>query len=183
VLDAGVALTAVSFRESGRSGWRSEGFAKLSQRVTEIWRVAATADWESFAAARAPFDTHSRRLGLETFVDLGERWQIGTGAARLHGQLAANAPWPLWGQALGGAFGPTVQSYYRSTPWETSHTFGPGWVAYRIDCRADFWWTEISLALGDHTRLPLRWERVQVVNRADVRYEAEFWSLGVLHRF
>lgn len=183
VLEAGVALTAVRFDESGRSGWREEGFASLSQRVTESWRVVATANWESFTAARAPFDTHARRLGLETYYDVTDTWQFAAGVSRLHGQLVANAAWSVWGQAIGGALGPTVQQYYTSIPWEVSNTFGSGWVAYRVECRADFWWTQIAARLSDRTSLPLRYESVKVINRIGVRYDSAFWSLGVLHRF
>ncbi|WP_415908334.1 hypothetical protein [Oleiharenicola sp. Vm1] len=183
VLEAGAALTAVHFRERGRRGWREEGFASLSQRLTDSWRVAATASWESFTAAHAPFDTHARRIGLETFYDATETWQFGAGASRLHGQLVANAAWSVYGQALGGGFGPAIQDYYSRIPWEVSDTFGSGWVAYRVDCRADFWWAQVAARLSDSTSLPLRYESVRVVNRVGVRYDSAFWSLGVLHRF
>jgi hypothetical protein len=183
VLEGGLALTAMRFHESGRSGWRQEGFVSLSQRLTASWRVVATANWESFTASRAPFDTHARRIALETYYDVTDTWQVGAGASRLHGQLVANAAWSVWGQALGGALGPTVQQYYRSVPWEVSNTFGQGWVAYRVECRADFWWTQLSARLSDRTSVPLRYESVKVVNRIGVRYDSAFWSLGVLHRF
>jgi hypothetical protein len=76
-----------------------------------------------------------------------------------------------------------VQNYYTHTPWEVTNTFGPGWVAYRVDCRADFWWAQIAARLGEHTSVPLRYESAKVVNRVGVRYDSAFWSLGVLHRF
>lgn len=183
VLDAGAALTSVNFRESGRSGWREEAFASVSQRLTETWRVVASASWETFTASHAPFDTHARRLGLETYYDVTRTWQLGAGASRLDGQLVANAAWSVWGQAISGGFGPTVQRYYTSIPWETTGTFGPGWVAYRVDCRADFWWTQITARLSEHTSVPLRYESAKVVNRIGIRYDSAFWSLGVLHRF
>lgn len=183
VLEAGVALTATRFDESGRSGWREEGFVSLSQRLTESWRVVAMASWESFAASHAPFDTHARRIGLETYYDVTDTWQFAAGASRLHGQLVANAAWSIWSQAIGGGLGPTVQNYYTRIPWETTNTFGSGWVAYRVDCRADFWWAQLVARLGDHTSVPLRYEHVKVINRIGVRYDSSFWSLGVLHRF
>lgn len=183
VLDAGVALTSVNFRERGRTGWREEGFATLSQRLTESWRLAATANWESFTASHAPFDTHARRLGLETTYDVTSTWQFGAGASRLHGQLVANAVWSVWAQAIGGGFGPAVQQYYTSTPWEVSNTFGNGWVAYRVDCRADLWWAQLTARLSEATSIPLRYESAKVINHVGVRYDSAFWSLGVLHRF
>lgn len=183
VLEAGAALTSVNFRESGRSGWREETFASLSQRLTESWRVVATANWETFTASHAPFDTHARRLGLETYYEVTDTWQFGTGASRLDGQLVANAAWSVWAQAIGGGLGPTVQNYYTSIPWEITNTFGTGWVAYRVDCRADFWWAQVTARLSEHTSMPLRYESVKVVNRIGIRYDSAFWSLGVLHRF
>ncbi|MBI2511400.1 MAG: hypothetical protein HYV96_05440 [Opitutae bacterium] len=183
VLDAGAAFTSVNFRESGRSGWREEAFASLSQRFTENWRVVATASWETFTAAHAPFDTHARRLGLETYYDVTDTWQFGAGASRLDGQLVANAAWSVWSQAIGGGLGPTVQNYYTSIPWEITDTFGDGWVAYRVDCRADFRWAQLTARLTEHTSMPLRYESVKVVNRIGIRYDSAFWSLGVLHRF
>lgn len=183
VLDAGAALASVNFRESGRSGWREEAFVSVSQRLTEAWRIAAAATWETFTAARAPFDTHARRLGLETYYDATDTWQFAAGAARLDGQLVANAAWSVWGQAIGGVFGPTVRNYYTSIPWEVTNTFGSGWVAYRVDCRADFWWTQLTARLGERTSVPLRYEHVKVVNRIGIRYDSAFWSLGLLHRF
>jgi hypothetical protein len=183
VLEGGAALTAVRFHENGRSGWREEGFVSLSQRITASWRVVAAASWESFTASRAPFDTHARRLGLETHYDVTDTWQFGAGASRMHGQLVANAAWSVWGQAIGGGLGPAVQQYYTRIPWEVSHTFGPGWVAYRVECRADFWWAQLSARLSDRTSMPLRYESVKVINRIGVRYDSAFWSLGVLHRF
>jgi hypothetical protein len=183
VLEAGGAVTAVRFRESGRSGWREEAFASLSQRIGETLRLVATANWENFSASHAPFDTHAHRFGLEAYWDATETWQLGAGASRLDGQLVANAVWPVWAQAIGGGFGPTVQNYYTSIPWEVSNTFGNGWVAYRVDCRANFWWAQLAARLSEHTSLPLRYEHAEVINHIGIRYASAFWSLGVLHRF
>lgn len=183
VLDFGAALTRVAFREHGRSGWRAEAFANLSQRLTESWRVAATANWESFSGAHAPADTHAHRFGLETYYDLTETWQLGAGASQLNGQLVANAAWSVWSQAIGGGLGATVQDYYTRIPWEITDSFGPGWVAYRVDCRADFHWLQLLAKIDEHTSASLRYETVKVVNRIGIRYDTTLWSLGVLRRF
>jgi len=183
VLDASVGLARVEFREPGRSGWRSDGGLTLAKRLNESWRVAAFAQWESFTAAGAPFDTRHRRLGAEASWAVGERWRLGAGGARLRGQIVANAAWAVWGPAIGGAFGPVVSGYYNSVPWAVTDTFGDGWVAYRVDCTADFLWGEASFDLGERTRAVLRRETVKVVNRISIRYDTEIWSLGVVHRF
>jgi hypothetical protein len=183
VLDAAVGLSRVDFRETGRSGWRQEGSLTLGKRLLETWRLAAFAGWESFTGRAAPFDTHARRVGFETFWDATERWRLGAGGSRLRGQLVANASWSVWAQAINGGLGPVVNAYYNSIPWQVTDTFGPGWVAYRVECDADFWWAEASFSFSERTRARLRGETVKVVNRIDVRYDTEIWSLGLVHRF
>ncbi|MBA4137836.1 MAG: hypothetical protein C0518_11010 [Opitutus sp.] len=183
VLDASAALTRVEFRENGRSGWRSDASLTLGKRLHETWRVAAFASWESFTARAAPFDTHSRRVGLETTWDATDRWRFSAGGARLRGQVVANAAWSVWGPAINGGFGPVVNDYYNSVPWAVTDTFGPGWVAYRVEATANFWWAEASFSLREQTRVTLRGETVKVVNRIAVRYDSEIWSLGLVHRF
>lgn len=183
VLDVGGALSSVNFREHGRSGWRAEGFARLTQRLTDYWRVGLTANMESFSAAHSTFDTHAHQVGLETYVTPDDRWQFGLGTARLYGQVVANAAPAVWQKAINGDFGSAIYDYYNVIASETSNTFGPGWVAYRVDCRADFWWAEISYELNAHTRIPLRLDKVIVDNRVGVRYIIKYWSIGILHSF
>jgi len=182
-VEAGVGLSRQSFREDGRTGWRQEGTIRVAKRLTERLRLSAFATWDSFTASAAPFDVHSRRLGVEATWDFADRWTITAGGARLRGQVVANAAWPIWGQALGGELGAVVRDYYSTVPWRTTDTFGSGWVAYRVDATADLLWGEASFLLGDRTRLFLRQETVKVINRIDVRYDTEFWSLGLAHRF
>lgn len=183
VLEFGGDLSRGQFHEHGRRGWRTEGFANLSQRLTESWRVVATASQESFSAEHAPFDTHLRRLGLETYYDLTETWQIGAGFTRIDGQLVANAAWSVWSQAITGGFGPAIQSYYTSVPWAVTDTFGAGWVAYRVDCRADLPWVQLLAKIDERTSATLRYETAKVINHVGVRYDSTFWSLGLLRRF
>jgi hypothetical protein len=183
VLEAGLAVARHDFREEGRTGWRQEGGFVLTKRLDESWRLAASATWESVSARRAPFDTHGLRLAFDATWDLAERWRLAAGTARYDGQAVANATWPVWGAALADGFGPRIGAYYRSTPWETTDTFGPGWVAYRVDADADFLWAEASFLLGERTRAALRVETVRVVNVVDVRYDTEIWSLALAHRF
>lgn len=183
VLDTTLGLARVEFREGGRSGWRSDGGVTLAKRLSESWRVAAFANWESFTAAAAHSDTHQRRIGADATWDVSARWRLSAGGSRMRGQVVANAAWAVWGQAITGGFGSVVNNYYNAVPWTVTDTFGPGWVAYRVECTADFLWGEVSLALSEKTRAVLRRESVKVVNRIDVRYDTEIWSLGVAHRF
>ncbi|MFI5356667.1 MAG: hypothetical protein ACHQ4G_04965 [Opitutales bacterium] len=175
--------SGVTFREHGRSGTQAETGLRLAKRLSEDWRISVEGDWEQFSANQPPFDTHDHRVQADATWDVTERWQAGFGGARLWGQKTANAAWAVYGQALGGAFGPAVQQYYRAIPWEPSNTFGPGWVAYRVDCRVDMWWVSLGPALSANTSLPLRYESVHLVNAVGIRYNSEFWSLSLVHRF
>ncbi len=183
VVDATLAATRVAQRESGRSGWREEGQLRVSKRFTETLRGAVFARWQSFSARHAPFDTHERRLGAEVNWDFAERWSLGAGGSLLKGQITANAAGDVWWAALGGGFGATIYHYYEEVPWAVTGTFGPGWVAYRVDCDADFLWAELSWNWTEQTRAVLRRESARVVNVVDVRYDTEIWSFGLVHRF
>jgi hypothetical protein len=183
VLDFNGGLTGYSVREGGRSGWKTDIGLTLGRRLTDTWRVAATGAWEEYNAAHTAFDVGQRSLALESTWELTANWQLGTGARRLWGQLTANARYDIYDLALDGSFGPAIRDYYNRIPYEVSNTFGPGWVAYRVDCHADLWWVQLAATLGPHTSLPLRYESALVVNRVGVRYRSDFWSLGLVHRF
>lgn len=183
VVEGSVGVARVDQRERGRDGWREEGQLRVAKRFTETWRGAVFARWQSFSAAGAPYDTHERRLGAELAWDFAERWSVAGGASHLTGQITANAAGPVWATALAGGFGPVIRDYYRAVPWTVTNTFGPGWVAYRVDGRADFWWGELSWMWTDHTRAVVRAESVRVVNQVNVRYDTEIWTFGLVHRF
>lgn len=99
------------------------------------------------------------------------------------GEVTANAEWDVWWTAISGGFGPRIQDYYNRTAWQVTNTFGKGWVAYRVNCAADFTWVQLSYALDDNTSIPLRLEHVTVINRAAVRYDSNLVSLNIVHRF
>lgn len=168
--------------EDGRSGTELAGGLRLAKRLNFGWRAAAGVEWSRYYARHAPFDVRQSRAFLEATWDVTDRWQLTAGAARIDGQITANASGSAYAAALAGAAGPAIQSYYRSIPWHVTHTYGPGWVAYRVDARADEWWAGLAVALGENTSLPLRYEHVEVTNRVGVRYVSEFWSLGLVHR-
>lgn len=209
---AAAALPAAEYRMQAATAWvdnLSRTSAAASQRDAAVLALDAAVvearqlarDWTVVAALEAgreqvpdfrgldrtargaPFDTHGLRLAVDASWDLADRWRLAAGAARYDGQIVANATWPVWGAALADGFGPRIGADYRSTPWEITGTFGPGWVAYRVDADADFLWAEASFLLGDRTRATLRVEKVWVVNVVDVRYDTEIWSLALAHRF
>jgi hypothetical protein len=169
--------------ERGRSHWQVEGGVTLSKRLTESWRVSAGGRWDEDYARDHPFDVINHRLSLETSWDFLDGWQLGAGASRLWGELTANANEDVFQQARAGSLGPVVAAYYNTVPFEHSTAFDTDWVAYRIDCRADIWWLGLTVSLGENTSLPLRYEAVKVVNRANVGYDSEFWSLSIVRRF
>ncbi|MBI2515806.1 MAG: hypothetical protein HYV95_02715 [Opitutae bacterium] len=183
VLDLNAGATYFSFHESGRSGWKTELGLTLSQRLTETWRVSASGGWQEYYAQRHTYDLRSHQLAIETSWDATERWRLSAGAQRLWGELTANTEWDVYGGALAGVYGPRIAHYYSHIPWAVTNTFGPGWTAYRVDCVADFWWLQASFAIDANTSIPIRYEAVRVVNRADVRYDTAVWSLGIAHRF
>lgn len=176
-------LTGAATRERGRSGWQADAGVRLAKRFTENWRVAAGMDWEEFYARDHPFDVTNHRAVLETTWDVTDRWQVNLGGARLWGQLTANAAPAVWAQAIGGGLGPVIFNTYNRLAWEVTDTYGPGWVAYRINCHADLWWVELTPALTERTSLALRYEFVKVINEIDIRYDSAFWSLSVVHQF
>lgn len=182
-LDLHAAATRSWVDENGRSGLHLQGGATVRKRFTPAWRAAAGAEWTQYYARHAPFDVRQERLFVSTTWDVTDRWQVQAGAARLDGQVTANAAWAVYRTALAGGFGAAIQSYYRAIPWHMTHTYGPRWVAYRVDARADQWWVGLAPALGESTSVPLRYERVEVTTRVGVRYVSEFWSLGLVHRF
>ena len=183
MLDGVAGLSHHTIKEGGRSGWKLEGGLTLSKRLTETWRISAGASWQQFDADHAAFDVHDRRLSLETDWDVSEHWRLSAGLGWLRGRLTANAVGSVYAIALSGGFGPTISAYYSSIPWETSNTFGPGWVAYLIDCHAELWWMQLTYALDARNSFTARYEDAYVVNRVDVDYYSEFWSLGFSHRF
>ena len=184
VLQLEASLRGESARESGRSGWQPAAGVRLSRRFTDLWRASGGAGWTHFIAEREPFDVQSRRVFLETSLDLTARWQVSLGAARQRGEFTANAAGAVWAQAIGGGLGPVIFNHYNTLTWEVTNTFGPGWVAYRIrDSRADQWWLELAPALTDRTTLVMRYEAVRVINAIGIRYDSTFWTLRLAHRF
>lgn len=170
-------------RHRGDDGWTATAALGLSKRFTSAWRASLTADRRSHFAREDNFYTRDRRLFATVSWDVTPRLQLTHGNGRLWGYFVANASSRVWSQALAGSLGPHISSYYRTIPQGVTGIFGPGWVTYQISGHVNFWWLELSPAIGRNTSLPLRFENRSAVNRAGVKYRQDLWSLQLLHRF
>ncbi len=183
VLSAEGTLTRREARISDDTGWIATGALRLSQRFTESWRASVTGDWSQHYATGGAFDVRSHRMIGTLTYDLNATWQLTYGRGSLWGDVTANAAGKVWASALSGQLGPTVRDYYNTVAYATTDSYGPRWVSYRVTARSDFWWLELSPAIGRNTSLPLRYESTFTVNRIGVQYRQDLWTAGILHRF
>lgn len=183
VLTTDLGLARRAARINGDDSWLATGGLHFAKRFTDAWRASLTGDWAQNYAAHSTFDTrHHRLLGQVTW-DLTDRWQLTYGRGSLWGDLTANASARTWARALGGLITPAIGAYYPTLSYQTTDSFGPGYVTYRFKARSDFWWLELAPALGPNTSLPLRYESTFTVNFVGVKYRQDLWTLGLLHRF
>lgn len=183
VFSGEVALARREARISGDNGWTATGALRLSKRFTDAWRASVTGDWSQHDAAHAPFDVRAHRLLGSLTYDLNDTWQLTYGRGSLFGDFTAHVSSPVWARALAGLITPAIGQYYNSVAYETTDSYGPAWVTYRVTGRSDFWWFELAPALGRNTSLPLRYESTYTVNRVGVHYRQDLWTLALLHRF
>ncbi|HWA28320.1 MAG TPA: hypothetical protein VG734_21910 [Lacunisphaera sp.] len=177
----GMAYKAADF--AGDRGWTAEMGLQLAKRVLPNVRLAAIASWLEHGARSSVFDLDQHSLSFEASWDISDRWSLAGSATRLEGDIVANAAWPVWAQAIGGGFGPTVQTYYTSRPWVKTHIWGPDWVSYNVEADVDLWSVALSFQASDHTALELRKGSAYVINHIGIRYPTDSWSVGVNHRF
>ncbi len=183
VLSTEGTFTRREARLDGDTGWLATGAVRLSQRFTPSWRASVTGDWSQHYAAHSTFDVRYHRLLGTLTYDLNSTWQLTYGRGSLWGDFTANAAGNIWTRALSGGLGVPIQQYYNTVSYQTTDSYGPGWVTYRVTGRSDFWWLELSPALGRNTSLPLRYESTFTVNRVGVKYRQDLWTAGILHRF
>lgn len=183
VLTTDLALARRDARISGNTGWLATGALRVSKRFTDSWRASLTGDWSQNYATHSTFDTRHHRLHGSITYDLNDRWQLTYGRGSLWGDITANASARIWGRALAGLISPAIGVYYPTLSWETTDSFGPGYVTYRFKARSDFWWLELAPALGRNTSLPLRYESTFTTNFVGVRYRQDLWTASILHRF
>lgn len=183
VLSVEAALRTREARLAGDDGCTQQAGVRFAKRFTPEWRIATVADWQQHDARRPNFDTRHRRVFGTVSWSPNDRWALLHGHGRLWGSFTSHASAESWIHALSGALGPEAARYYESLACDYTHAIGPGWATYRARGRIDFWWLELSPALGRNTSLPLRYERYVAVNEIGTKYRQEAWSLQLLHRF
>ena len=181
LFDAGFSYK--SARITSDTGWTAEAGLRLSKRLLPELKVAASARWLEHYAKSATFDLQQRTLALEAVWDINEHWQLSGTATRLQGRVVANAAWSVWAQAIGGGLGPTVSNYYNSIPWEITDSYGPKWVSYNVEARANLLAFTLARSLTVDTSLELRYGSAYVINHIDIRYPTDSWGLALTHRF
>lgn len=183
VLAFDASLRGRESKQPGDDGWTAAAGLRLTKRLTSAWRVGAVVDWQQHYAESAIFDTrHHRAFGTVAW-DITPWLQLSHGNGRLWGDFTANASPAIWARALSGALGRAIGDYYNTVSWAPTHTFGPGWVTYRVTGHVSFWWLELSPAIGRNTSLPIRYESLFSVNKVGVKYRQDLWTLQLLHRF
>jgi hypothetical protein len=180
-VSGGVAYKSARF--AGDRGSATEAGLQLAKRVLPNLRLAAGAQWLEHNARSAVFDLNQHSFSFDATWDINDRWSLAGSVSRLEGDIVANAAWPIWAQAIGGGFGPTVQNYYTSRPWSETHIYGPRWVSYNVEAEVDLWSVSLAYAASDHTSLELRHGGAYVVNKIAIAYPTDLWSLSVNHRF
>lgn len=176
VLATEVALQRRDAHIAGDNGWLAGGALRFSQRFTDSWRASLTGDRQQHYASHATFDIrHHRFFGTLTW-DITRRWQLTYGRGSLWGNLRSNIP----PQTFSNIRARLVRD---GTSFEVTDSYGLGWVSTRPTVRSDFWWLELSPALGPNTSLPMRYERSFTVTGTGATYRQDLWTLGLLHRF
>lgn len=183
VLQVGAGTNYKAARYADDRGWTTEASIQLAKRVLPNVKLAATVGWLEHTAQRDVFDLNQHSYSAEARWDLNNRWSLLGSAGRISGDIVANAPWSIWGLALGGTFGPAASRYYNSRPWKTTNLYGPGWASYNMEGDVDLWSVALECAVGDHTAVELRRSVADVVNVLGVAYPTDSWSLGLTHRF
>jgi hypothetical protein len=179
--DAGYTYKAAEF--SGDRGWTSEAGVRLAKRLDPALRVAVSGQWLRHDADSAVFDIQQRSWSVEAAWDISDHWRLTGSAGRLQGTIVANAVWSVWAQAIGGAFGPAVSTYYNSIPWGVTSLYGPGWVSYNVKADVDLWSLALACEVTERLTAELRTSSAFVVNQVGVRYPTESWGLGLNYRF
>ncbi len=182
-VSAGAGLKYRDTGLAGDDGWLVTAEVRVAKRLTETVRLAAIGDWLEQYAAHSTFDIRQQTARVEVGWDISERWTLTVNRGRLWGDLVANAAGPVYATALAGGLGPAIQDYYSRIAFETSHSYGPNWVSYRVHARADVWWAALSCTLTGRTSLDFRADGAEVLSQVGVRYETDSYSLSVAHRF
>jgi hypothetical protein len=183
MLDLNAGLSRRFARYEGATGWVADAGARFSQRVGDTLHLALTGEWQQVYARHGAFDTRHQQAGFDAAWDFADGWLASAGLGRLWGDVVANATGPTYARALAGDFGSGVQSYYSAISYETNQLYGPNWVSYRVHAHGDSAWFALARDFSDSTSLTLRVWSIKVINQVNIRYDSEFWSLTLAHRF
>lgn len=183
VVSAEAGFVHKAARIGGNTGWTARAALTASKRLHPAWRLSATGDWHNHYARSSTYDVRYQRLFGELAWDFTDRWQLTYGYGRLWGDFTANASPVIWPRAIGGLLGPVIADYYNAMPWEVTDAYGPGWVTYRVYGKARLWWLQLSPALTANTALALRYDSQFAINKVNVRYRTDIWTLSLLHSF
>lgn len=183
VLQADASLAYQDARYSGQNGFTTVASLHAAKRFTAGLRAAAFAEWREHSARSWVFDIEQRTVGLEASWDFSSRWRLTGRAARLTGNIVANAAPGIWAQAISGGFGATVFDYYTTIPQEATGLYGPGWVSYTVSAEVDLWSVALACQLAPATSLEFSVANAYVVNRINIRYPTRTWGLHLTHRF
>lgn len=183
VLQLDTALTYKSARLDADRGWTAEASLRLGKRFTPVFKAGLAGQWVEHNARSATFDLSQHSFTVDATWDFADRWSLSGSAGRLSGDIVANAAWPVWARAIGGAFGPRVSNYYNSRPWVVTDLYGDGWVSYNVEADVDLWSLAAAYAISARTTAELRYGSAFVVNKIGVRYPTDSWGLSVVHRF
>ncbi len=183
VLSVDGSLRARDAKMDGNDGWTAGAALRLSKRFTTWFRASVTTDWQQHYADSPIFDTKHHRVFGTLSWQVAPWLSLTHGNGRLWGSFTANASPTVWPRALAGGLGRSVADYYNTVHWGVTDSYGPGWVTYIIDGRVNFWWLELTPALGPNTSLPFRYESIFSVNKIGVKYRQDVWTLQLIHRF
>ncbi len=176
-------LTYKDARLAADRGWTTEAGIRLVKRLNPSFKLALGGQWLEHDAPSSTFDLQQRSVSLDAVWDLTANWRLSGSVSRLSGRIVANAAWSVWGQAIGGGFGPRVADYYNAIPWSVTNLYGSGWVSYNVEANANLWSLNLAYAVSEHSSVELRYNDAYVINHVDIRYPTESWGLGFTHRF
>lgn len=154
-----------------------------SKRFNSVLAFAADVEWAEDVARSNIYDVHHLGANARVMLDLHPRLRFTTGVGHRDGTFVAGASNARFLGALGGALGPEIAAYYNSIPIGVTNTFEPGWFDYRVEGKLDYWWFELSPALTDRLALAIRYERIHSVNKVNVDYRQNIFSVSLLKSF
>lgn len=172
-----------SARLKGDTGWTTEAGVQLGKRLNSSLKIAARAQWLDHAASHATFDVRQRTLLVEAAWDFAEHWRLTASAGRMMGYVVGHAEGVDWAAVRNGSFGPSATDYYRSRPYEVTHSYGADWVSYSVYARVNLWSLAVAREMAERTTLEFRAGHSAVQYKYVLSYPTTSWGLSLIHRF